>query len=97
MLGMGLFNNPSSLSAVALATSTYRLPPAIAAVANATQSIVSCRERQSIEAEDAAGYGLRYDSLDDVPFFWGLHTFHHPLVVETSLRAQNRYRTYAGS
>jgi len=91
-LGVGLFNNPSSMSAVSLATSAYRCPPAIAAVAADRPESLLIHERHSLNTEDAPRYGLDYNSIPDCSFFWSIQTYYHPEVVALSKRISQLYR-----
>jgi len=94
MFGMGLFNDPSCMSAIALASSEHRCPPIIEAVAAARPPRLSLRERHGIEVEDAPRYGLGFETHEDGTFFWGMESFVHPLLLNLSLRMVETYRIY---
>lgn len=92
MLGVGIVNNPSSMSAVQLATSAYRCPPLIAAVAADAPDKMIIHERHSLNVEDTPGYGFRFDSLTDGLFYWTIQTYYHPDVIDLSQRMSELYR-----
>jgi hypothetical protein len=92
-LGLGMFNDPSSLSAVSLATSSYRCPPAIAAVAADTGRTLLIHERHSLDVEDTPRYGFRFDSLTDGLYYWCIQTYYHPDVVALSKRMSDLYHS----
>ena len=92
MLGVGMFNNPSSLSAVQLATSSYRCPRIISDVAADTPDGILIHERHSLNVADTPGYGFRFDDLADGMFFWSIQTYYHPDVVRLSRRMSELYR-----
>lgn len=86
MFDRGLLNSPNNLGAMCLASSEYRLPPAIEAVVRRTPSQVLIRERHSLNVGDAPRYGLRYDSMEDILLFWSVQAFMDPRVIGTSMR-----------
>jgi hypothetical protein len=86
VFGMGLFNSPEDQGALALATSPYRCPPLQEAVAADLDRTILCRERHSLNVEDAARYGLSYDREEDVLLYWGMQEYAHPLVLDASER-----------
>ena len=92
-LGVGMFNNPSSMSAVLLATSAYRCPPVIPAIAADTPPSLLIHERHSLDAEETPRYGFDFNSLTDGLFFWSIQTYYHPQVVELSKRMSGLYRS----
>lgn len=84
MFGAGLFNMPDNQGALALATSPYRCPPPVEAVATDLDRTILCRERHSLNVEDAPRYGLSYDKEEDVLLYWSMQEYIHPLVLDAS-------------
>ncbi len=92
--------------AVTLATSGYRLPPVIRAIAQEEPDELVARERHSLNVEEAADFGVDPTRPEDLWFFWGAQVWNHRLVIENSLaqcpphhffygrikRARDRYR-----
>jgi hypothetical protein len=91
MLGMGLFNTPHSLGAVPLATSPYRCPPPIEAIAADLDAPIRCRERHSMNIDDAPQYGLSYDRIEDGHLYWSIQDYVHPKIYALSRRMFDEY------
>jgi len=91
MLGMGIYNNAGSKGAIPLATSTYRCPAVIEAVAADLSEPVLCRERHSLNIEDAPRYGLSYDRIEDGHLYWSIQDYLHPKVIALSQRMSETY------
>lgn len=85
-LGEGLYHIGTNLALIGLATSDYRPPPIVVAIAHDEPEAVRCRERHGLNVLDAPRYGLQHSSLDDNLFFWACQTARHPAVREASLR-----------
>lgn len=92
-LGVGLFNDPASLSAVALATSSYRPPAILARIATDRRDLLA-RERHGIELDQAGQYGLSLDELEDGVVFWGMGLFVDRRLLPLSMRMVQAYRIY---
>jgi hypothetical protein len=92
IFGVGTFNDPARLGAVALATSTYRCPPLSAAIATDSPDELRVRERHSLDVEDAPAYGIRYDSPEDGPLFWSIQAFFHPRTIGIVKQMSEGYR-----
>jgi hypothetical protein len=84
LFGMGMFFEPDNMGALALATSSYRCPPPVEAVAADLGRTILCRERHSLNVEDAARYGLSYDKEEDVVLYWSVQEYLNPLVLDAS-------------
>jgi len=84
MFGTGLFNSPENQGALALATSPYRCPPPLEAIAADLNRTILCRERHSLNVEDAPRHGLSYDKEEDVLLYWSIQEYIHPLVLDAS-------------
>jgi hypothetical protein len=91
MFGMGLYNNPNVLGTVCLATSPYRCPPVIEAIAADLDGPRKFQERHSLNVEDAPFYGISYDSLDDGHLFWSIQDYVHPTIIGLSERLTDTY------
>ncbi|WP_246228584.1 glycoside hydrolase family 88/105 protein [Paraflavitalea devenefica] len=94
LFGVGVFHSPVSLGAVSLATSAYRCPELIQSIATDYTQTIRTRQRQSINVEEAAGYGLKYDDELDTHLFWGMQEFIHPLVINMSKQLSEKYNTW---
>ena len=91
VLGVGEYNDPVSLSAVSLATGRYRCPDVIVSIATDNLPEMLCRERHGVQVEEAESHGIS-PSVRNLPFFWGMGTYLHPLVVECSREVSERHR-----
>lgn len=94
MFGVGVFHSPVSLGAVSLATSAYRCPALIETIATDYTQATRSRQRQSINVQDASGYGLKYDDELDTHLFWGMQEFIHPQVIKMSKQISEQYNTW---
>jgi hypothetical protein len=83
--GPGLYHVGTNLALVSFATSDYRYPPLIEAIAHDQSSEIFCRERHGLNVEDAPRYGLNPDDIADNMFFWACQTSRHPAVRQASL------------
>ncbi len=70
-----------SLGTLLLAAGEWHLPESVVRVGRAEK--LECRERHSLDADEAAAHGVDPSSPDDVPFFLGAGQGSHHLVVET--------------
>jgi len=91
MLGMGLYNSPQSLGAVPLASSDYRCPPLIEAIAADLAAPILCRERHSLNIDDAPAHGLSYDNLEDGHLYWSIQDYLHPKLHALAKRMSDEY------
>lgn len=92
MFGMGLYNHPANLGTVSLATSAYRCPPVIAAIAANLDTPRVFKERHSLNIEDAPRFGLSFDDLEDGNLYWSVQNYTHPAIVNLAIRAKERFR-----
>ena len=88
VFGMGFFNNPSSLGAVPLATSSYRCPQIIVDIAADLDATMVSRERHSLDMDDAPAYGLSFDSLEDGHLYWSIQDYTHPRTYDLAQRTR---------
>jgi len=95
-IGYGLGKPDAWMSGNSMAFSrAYRLPQAIRNVGmNTTREEVESRERHGINLEDAAIYGLDPNSLDDLPFFWGMGAFTNYPLAAPSLSAFHEWNLW---
>ncbi len=96
VFGMGVYVDPSSYTANSLATSDYRCPPVLRAIAADLDRPVWCRERHGFNLEDAWRYGLSYHKEEDIMLYWGRGEFYHPLIVEASEDISKKYGVRGG-
>lgn len=91
IFGMGLYNNPSALGTVFLATSSYRCPELIVDIAADLDKPLVFRERHSLNIEEAPAYGLAYDKIEDGHLYWSIQDYVHPLIIDLSKRMSAEY------
>jgi hypothetical protein len=91
IFGMGVFNEPDSLGTVSLATSDYRCPSLIVQVAQDLVTPILCKERHSLDIEDAPKYGLSYSKVEDGHLYWGIQDYIHPAILELSRGMSEAY------
>ena len=84
IFGMGLFNSPENQGALALATSPYRCPAPVEAVAADLDRTILCRERHSLNVESASQHGLSCTREEDVVLFWSVQDYVNPLILDAS-------------
>jgi len=83
-MGPGLYHVGTNMALVAFATSGYRCPPLIQAIAHDRPAEILCRERHGLNVADAPRYGIHHDSVADNMFFWACQTARHPAVRATA-------------
>lgn len=86
-----LFNEGSTSglcgAAVMLAANGYECPPVILeAYESGKQGIQTVRERMSMDAADAASYGIDPKDFDNIMFFWGMQTYSDRVCIKNSLK-----------
>ena len=86
-------------AAVMLAAVDYRIPQAILNVYH--QKELSTRQRMSVDAADAAAFGVDPKDFDNIMFFWGMQTYSDRVCIDNSLKVfpqwnwmTNRIRAY---
>lgn len=92
--GVGTYDRQQLAGAPALASSSYVCPDIIREIACDSMRTMECRQRTSINVEDAPLYGLSYDDELDCHLFWGMQEFIHPLSVRMSKSISERYDTW---
>ncbi len=91
MFGVGVFNSPSNMAAVSLVTSSYHCPSIFKDIASDYTQTIRCRQRQSINIEDAPKYGLSYTSEEDCYLYWSIADFTNPKIIDLSVQITNQY------
>ncbi|MEZ4669872.1 MAG: hypothetical protein R3E39_18360 [Anaerolineae bacterium] len=91
MFGMGLYNNPSNMGTVPLATSTYRCPQIIEKIAADLDSPHLFKERHSIEIADAPKYGLKFDDLIDGHLYWSIQDYIHDSIYDLAQETRGKF------
>lgn len=77
-------------AAVMLACCAYQCPEAIRSVYRAGGSY-DIRQRVSMDAADAASYGIDGADFDNIMFFWGMQTYSDRVCIDNSLRVFPRW------
>jgi hypothetical protein len=85
-LGTGAFNSAEDMAALSLATSSYRCPPVLEAIARDRAGTILCRERHSVNVEDAGRQGISYESDEDAPLFLSVQDYLNPLTLASQER-----------
>ncbi|MBK7976629.1 MAG: hypothetical protein IPK07_26305 [Deltaproteobacteria bacterium] len=84
-------------AATELATSERYAPPAILeAIAAEAEPSFEHRQRDNITLEEGPGYGIGYEDLRDVMYWWGLTGYVAPPVVEGSFDLIDTYDLWNG-
>jgi hypothetical protein len=93
--GMGVFNNPNSMTAVTLAASPrYRVPPLIEAIGQDMPPALVNRERHSLRIEDCDRYGIRIDDPDGLMLLWGAGLFAERRTADATLALADRHHSH---
>ncbi|MEY8685055.1 hypothetical protein AB9N12_02565 [Bacteroides sp. AN502(2024)] len=91
VFGVGTYERDEVIAPVALATSAYRCPELITRIAVDYRTPYVNRQRISINAEDAADYGLDLTDEIDCHLFWGMQEFIHPTTIRMSKQLSEKY------
>jgi len=83
-------------AAIALSTSTYKLPPAIRCMARDGRPMENY-QTHGLHISEAPEHGLAYDDPDSLMFFWGMGMYSHPLVMDLSARMWDKWGLYDNS
>ncbi|MBQ4074818.1 MAG: hypothetical protein IJD39_06420 [Clostridia bacterium] len=86
-------------AAVMLAAVDYRCPQAILNIYK--EKDITIRQRMSVDAADAAAFGVDPKDFDNIMFFWGMQTYSDRVCIDNSLKVfpqwnwmTNRVRAY---
>lgn len=91
MFGMGMYNNPANLGTIPLATSTYRCPPVLEAIAADLSGPRLFKERHSLNMEDAPKLGLAYDDLIDGHLYWSIQDYTHQTIYDLAQQTRQTF------
>lgn len=90
LFGTGVFSSFDNMSAVAFALSSYRVPPAIEAVAHGSRdpSLASFenRQRMGVRVAELERWGIRPDNFEDGMLYLTLEAYLHPRTISNTLR-----------
>jgi len=93
--GMGVFNNPNSMTAISLAASPrYRVPPIIEAIAQDMPAALTNRERHSLRIEECGRYGIDIADPDGLMLLWGAGLFAERRTADATLALADRHRSH---
>lgn len=95
--GLGAFRSKSDILAAFLATSeNYRIPPVLEKIGQDVPGEMTNKERHSINVtqQEAEQLGLRFDSTDEVAFWWGMHAFTHPKVIHLTMHTIEKWKLW---
>jgi len=81
-------------AAVALATSTYRLPPALYNLGRDTESAFENYQALGIDLKDTPRLGPPKDDLGTGMFYWGMGLYSHPDNIDLTARMWEAYNLY---
>ena len=86
-------------AAVMLASVGYECPGAVAEVYNKREMTI--HQRMSVDAADAAAFGIDPKDFENIMFFWGMQTYSDRVCIDNSLKVfpiwnwmTNRVRAY---
>jgi hypothetical protein len=96
VFGMGIFNSPTAMGAVSLATSAYRCPSIIQDIAADFSKPLRNRERHSINIDDAPKYGLSFNDDIACNLYWSIQDYIHPDIIDLSQGVSEKYRVWTG-
>jgi hypothetical protein len=96
MFGTGVFNSSSAMGTLSLATSSYRCPEIIQAIAVDYSNPIRINERHSMNVEDAFEYDVSYCDEIDVNLYWSIQDYTHPAIIDISQKVANKYRVWLG-
>jgi hypothetical protein len=91
MFGMGLYCNPANLGTIPLATSSYRCPQILPAIAADLDAPRLFKERHSIEIADAPQYGLSFDDLEDGHLYWSIQDYIHEAIYDLAQQTRQLF------
>jgi hypothetical protein len=90
----GFAKPDTSMDTVSLAMGSYQPPAALIKAFREIPEEFESRERHGINIGDAPAFGLKYDSPEDLIFFWGMGAFTSRQVLATSLKAFSRWNLW---
>ena len=91
--GLGRYAGKDNMSAACLALSGgYRVPESIAAIAVARPESAEIRQRMGIRVDQAARWGLGFESSEDGMVFLSLEAYNHPRTIDLTFRLFDEHR-----
>jgi len=84
-------------AAVSLATSSYRLPPALYNLGRDTENTFENYQALGIDLEHAEQLGLSKKEFPNGMFFWGMGMYAHPDTIDLSARMWEQYNLYGNA
>ncbi|MDP3177483.1 MAG: glycoside hydrolase family 88 protein [Spirochaetaceae bacterium] len=91
--GLGCNAGKDNMSSVCLALSdTYRVPEAIVSIAAARPEAAEIRQRMGIRVDEAARWGLGFESSEDGMVFLSLEAYNHPRTIDLTFRLFDEHR-----
>jgi len=84
--GVGNHREVLSAGAIALALSDYQVPSVLQAIARDQHSQREIIEREGLDVDEAAAWGIDPSDDTNIMFFWGNQQYCHPRVLPSSLR-----------
>lgn len=85
--GVGEHREVLAAGTIALALGGYEIPSVLQAIARDQHSTREISEREGLEVEEAAAWGIDPTEDRNIMFFWGNQQYCHPLVLDASMRA----------
>jgi hypothetical protein len=86
LFGTGKHTEITSAASILLSCGSYEVPPVLQAIARHNPSEREVFERESLDVEEAEGFGVDPADDDNIMFFWGAQLYDHRDVIETSNR-----------
>ncbi len=83
-----------SRSGITLATSTYRLPPAIGCIGSDASATLENYQSHGISMDEAPRLGIGYDDFESGMFFWGMGMYSHHEVIDLTARMWKEWDLY---
>ncbi|KAB8143096.1 hypothetical protein F8S13_12745 [Chloroflexia bacterium SDU3-3] len=85
-LTTGVYHMGTNMAAVSMATSAYRCPPVIQAIAHHQPAELLIRERFGLGVDELPRYDIPADDLDASMILWACQSARHPAVRATAQR-----------
>ncbi len=92
-LGLGAYNRwtVAGLSMAAFLTSSYERPEILEGIAKDARDGIEHRERNGIEVDEGLEYGVNYEDMDDLMYWWSLAAVVAPPIFEKTLELVETY------
>lgn len=86
LFGMGTYSGFDNMGAAAFALSKYRMPPVMVDIAQDREKTYTNRQRAGFRVEDAAKWGLDYESVESGMVFYQNEAYLHPLTADLTIK-----------